>query len=288
MRSSRNRACFCLAKGRPNDSGGSALGAPTTQDLTSLKTSELQRRALAAGLDQASIDEALEQPQPKVALAAIILAREGPAGEDTAEAAAFRSQLEGLRLTELRKRAEQTGVSEEDMDAAVDSDGPKDAVIDLLVKRRQFALDKVSDSDSEAVASLRRELGLLKLSELRRRAISMQVEQEQLEAADDADDIKQSIIELIVHHHTGPVTVATEDRPHFGAKIPVHPRQGDGAAAEIVGTAKAQNNKHVMLSYQWDHQQHVTRVFDLLEKLGCKCWMDIKGGMASDIYASSE
>ena len=40
-----------------------------------------------------------------------------------------------------------------------------------------------------------------------------------------------------------------------------------------------------MLSYQWDHQTEVTRVYDMLTELGVKCWMDIRGGMQSgDIY----
>ena len=44
--------------------------------------------------------------------------------------------------------------------------------------------------------------------------------------------------------------------------------------------------KHVMLSYQWDHQVQVKCVHDLLTKLGIKCWMDISGGMGADIYES--
>eukprot|EP01044_Picomonas_judraskeda_P022331 COSAG03_NODE_5523_length_1229_cov_1.151327_1_plen_389_part_10 len=44
--------------------------------------------------------------------------------------------------------------------------------------------------------------------------------------------------------------------------------------------------KHVMLSYQWDHQVQVKCVHDLLTKLGIKCWMDIFGGMGADIYES--
>ena len=41
-----------------------------------------------------------------------------------------------------------------------------------------------------------------------------------------------------------------------------------------------------MLSYQWDHQAQVKRVYDTLTKLGVKVWMDISGGMSSDIYES--
>ena len=39
-----------------------------------------------------------------------------------------------------------------------------------------------------------------------------------------------------------------------------------------------------MLSYQWDHQAQVTRVYDMLTRLGITCWMDVKSGMGADIY----
>ena len=44
--------------------------------------------------------------------------------------------------------------------------------------------------------------------------------------------------------------------------------------------------KHAMLSYQWDNQDNVTRVRGLLEQAGVRCWIDIDGGMQSDIYDS--
>eukprot|EP01046_Picozoa_sp_COSAG06_P105382 COSAG06_NODE_51614_length_311_cov_0.561321_1_plen_31_part_10 len=31
-----------------------------------------------------------------------------------------------------------------------------------------------------------------------------------------------------------------------------------------------------MLSYQWDHQAQVMRVYDMLTRLGITCWMDVK------------
>jgi hypothetical protein len=44
--------------------------------------------------------------------------------------------------------------------------------------------------------------------------------------------------------------------------------------------------KHAFLSYQWDIQPAVVEVKDLLTTKGVKCWMDIDGGMKSDIYDS--
>ena len=48
--------------------------------------------------------------------------------------------------------------------------------------------------------------------------------------------------------------------------------------------------KHVMLSYQWDHQKLVEEVYNALEAQGLPVWMDIKGGMKGNIndrYGSS-
>ena len=40
---------------------------------------------------------------------------------------------------------------------------------------------------------------------------------------------------------------------------------------------------HVMLSYQWDSQELVSRVYDSLTQKGIPCWMDIKGDMSGSI-----
>ena len=44
--------------------------------------------------------------------------------------------------------------------------------------------------------------------------------------------------------------------------------------------------KHAMLSYNWGHQEIVERANEALTALGVPCWMDIKGGMKTDIYDS--
>ena len=41
--------------------------------------------------------------------------------------------------------------------------------------------------------------------------------------------------------------------------------------------------KHVMLSYNWDHQDLVSKIYDRLTAAGIPCWMDIKGDMAGSI-----
>ena len=46
------------------------------------------------------------------------------------------------------------------------------------------------------------------------------------------------------------------------------------------------SNKHAFLSYQWNVQDKVLRLKNMLNQRGLNCWMDIDGGMQSDIYDS--
>lgn len=41
--------------------------------------------------------------------------------------------------------------------------------------------------------------------------------------------------------------------------------------------------KHIMLSYQWDLQDLVKRVFQSLKNRGLPVWMDVEGGMSGNI-----
>ena len=50
-------------------------------------------------------------------------------------------------------------------------------------------------------------------------------------------------------------------------------------------TVNSRGSKHVMLSYQWDHQLEVVRVREALSAYGIRCWMDIDE-MGTDIYDS--
>merc|ERR1719272_1159826 len=44
--------------------------------------------------------------------------------------------------------------------------------------------------------------------------------------------------------------------------------------------------KHAFLSYQWDVQEQVKEIKEKLKQRNVKCWMDIDGGMKSNIYDS--
>ena len=51
------------------------------------------------------------------------------------------------------------------------------------------------------------------------------------------------------------------------------------------------NNKHIMISYQWDNQQVVKRIADFLKEKGYKVWMDVyemKDYIMDDMAAAVE
>ena len=100
-----------------------------------------------------------------------------------------------------------------------------------------------------------------------------------MEQAADGESEKADLIELLLAAESR--SADCTEKPHFGRASREAP---NGAATSTRRAMPA--SKHVMLSYQWDHQRQVTRVHDLLVKLGLKVWMDISGGMGSDIYDS--
>jgi hypothetical protein len=202
------------------------------------------------------------------------------------EAAAFRSELQGLRLKDLRKRARDGGIGAQLLEDAADADDPKSAVIELLMDKKEHNTSLTAqEADSEA--ALRSELDTLRLKELRSRAKTAGVSADDLEDAADSDDPKGYVIQLLLAH--GSSRVVAEDRPHFGG--------GGGGGSGGGGSKQVQKppasrkgilpaGKHAMISYQWDDQAHVIDARKMLTKLGVPCWMDIDGGMQQDIYES--
>ena len=43
------------------------------------------------------------------------------------------------------------------------------------------------------------------------------------------------------------------------------------------------DEKHVMLSYNWDSKDVVSRIHRILVNRGIKTWMDVNGGMGDNI-----
>jgi hypothetical protein len=234
------------------------------RDLAGLTLSALQRRATELTEDQQAIDGALDGASPKSELVALIIVSARRSAREMCAAREdplLRSELARLGLAGLQRRAAAQGIEAPRIDAALDADAPKPALIQLLLLSAQPAARQPKHEPS---------------TEAERRS-SLQ----QQESA--ADTLAQQKVPAKVN------------RPHFGQ----HSAHADGAKALPHEPGGARNaivtapagatmtpDTHVMLSYQWDSQKTVASVYEFLTGLGqYPVWMDTQGGMASgDIY----
>ena len=95
-----------------------------------------------------------------------------------------------MRLSALRSRAEAEGVTAEVLEDALDTDNPKQTMIELLLQQHA--------SMQGSQGSLRQELMGLRLKEIRARAKQAGVSADALEEAVDSDDPKEATIELLI------------------------------------------------------------------------------------------
>jgi hypothetical protein len=243
---------------------------------------------------------------PSFARCCVSKARPPPVGAlpDGAEESErlLREQLRALGLRELRTRARHAGAEEEQLEECLDRADCAAAVIDLLL-----AAQRAASTD------LQEELSGLRVTALVKRAMGAGVEEQQIDDAMDTHDPKAALIELLLAAGTvaaptgtgGSVAVERqnlcsleeggsrpepgvepEDKPHFGAGPPQAKQPTSSTGSIVPHVTKSNPAKHVMLSYQWDHQQQVERAYNILTRKGVKCWMDISGGMGADIYES--
>ena len=133
----------------------------------------------------------------------------------------------------------------------------------------------VAKSEEEEVEEgVRAELLAMKVSALKKRAKEAEVDEEKLEHADDADDVKGAIVALILEkmraeqadREAPPASV----KPHFSADAGRSSKAGSRFASRFGG-------KHCMLSYNWGVQEDVKAVRAQLAAAGVPTWMDIDG-----------
>ena len=177
----RGRSCYCLSASRPPNVGrygsiASAGGAPIgglPAHLRGLKLSELQRVALDAGVDAGALDGALDEPEPRSVIAALLAAAApAPAGSQDA----MREELEACRPSELKRRAAAAGADPAALEAAIDQDSPSQALIALIL----------ATAGDRSLELLRAELAPLKMGALQKRALAAGADADAVDGALDA------------------------------------------------------------------------------------------------------
>ena len=117
------------------------------------------------------------------------------------------AELLALKASALRKRCKYF-CSEEEMETAEDSDDPKQAMVDLVVSRMPDT-GGADDDNAARRQDLIAELLGLKPSVLRKRVLAAGYSEEEMETAEDSDDPKQAMVDLVVSRM--PVTGGPDD-----------------------------------------------------------------------------
>jgi hypothetical protein len=126
--------------------------------------------------------------------------------EDSATAA-LRQELSGLTLKALKSRARELRVSEEALEDAEDEDDVYAAIVVLCVEATTL-----DEATGPGEAALQAELAPLKLKALKERAREVGVSADALAEADDADDVKRSVMDLIIVMNLAPATHEVDDK----------------------------------------------------------------------------
>ena len=176
-----------IPEGTPPGAGLQTL----RQELKGLKPRALKTRAAQIGVDQDKIDEADDADDVKAALVALIMEKEEEKAK-CSQAQGLRDELEALKPRALKQRARELGVDEKKLDEADDADDVKAALIALIVE--QAAGD--TGRRAAAAAALLQELEAMKPRALKKRATEDGVDEEKIDEADDADDVKAAAVAL--------------------------------------------------------------------------------------------
>jgi hypothetical protein len=165
------------------------------------------------GVDEVAMENGADGENEKKALIDLIAAQQPPANGGAAadlnesprraQVDGLKKELEVLKTSQLKKRAiADHGVSAEQIDDADDSGDPRAAVMGLILaaaSAQHVFVDDASVEKERAMEELRSELEVLKTSQLKKRAIADHgVSAEQIDDADDSDDPRAAVTDLIL------------------------------------------------------------------------------------------
>ena len=209
-----------------NSNAASALIA----ELGQLKPSQLRKRAAAAGVTPEEMEEAEDGGATKESLIELIVALSSLSSivRPLAAAALLVADLENLKPSQLRKRAAEAGVAAGQVEAAEDSDTPKESLIQLLMDAESAAAahtvaETISAYGAETISArktaLSAELDQLKPSQLRKRAAAAGVTPEQIEEAEDGGAPKEALTQLLLEAESAAAAQQTGAHDALIAKL---------------------------------------------------------------------
>ena len=90
------------------------------------------------GVDQEELDDAMDSADPKAALVHLLLEAAASAAKNQLgeSDAALRAEIHGMKLMALHQRALEEGVEGARLEDAMESEAPKQALVELLLRAK--------------------------------------------------------------------------------------------------------------------------------------------------------
>ena len=145
-----------------------------------------------------------------------------------------RKELGGLRVHALQERALEEGVAEEEIDAALESDDCKAALVERIVERRRYAVRHAEDD--EPTLETRRQLDEMKMLALQESAKDAGVDEASVRNAMDSPCPKTALVSLCLRAmdpaHGLPLLEDGSPPPRPSARLLAHPAAGGALDGE--------------------------------------------------------
>jgi hypothetical protein len=214
-------------------------------DLTALSARRLAQRAADMGIDEGEIEAADEADDRKKALIALIETKTQEAAAAAAAAAeeeAFaelKAELSAMSARKLGQRCAEMGIDEAEIEAADEADDRKEALIGLLLKEQA----KRARAAKEEEQQLRADLAQLSALKLAQRCEEMGIDETAIEAADEADDRKAALIDLIVKAAAAKGSAGAQDPAAPAAAAEPEPEPAPVPEGAPAGNAAAMSDR---------------------------------------------
>ena len=109
-----------------------------------------------------------------------------------------------MKVKDLKKKAKELGIDQEAIEDADDADNVREAVINLILKKEEEIREKelaekvaAEESKAEDHSELLSELKEMKPKALKKKARELKINEDLIDDADDAEDLKEALIALI-------------------------------------------------------------------------------------------
>jgi hypothetical protein len=219
--------------------------ARLADEVRAMKPSARRKRAKAAGAAEEEIEACDDADDPVAAFVELISRYETPPSAEELLAVEIGAMKPSARL----KWALAAGATEEEAEEAGDADEPVAAYATLIAQCAQ------KKNEAAHKAALAVELGAMKPSARKRRAVAAGATEDAIDEAMDANDPVAAFVDILLLLAPQPSAAepaAATELPHLAAEIPQQK-----VAASHAGAATSQQlgggafgDKHIMLSYQ--------------------------------------